>query len=139
VRLSKWGNPRRSNLRSMSAEEMSIRNCVEDVEQLGAHELLTKCVVLLGRAQDALSDWIDQQPDEYIEEKCGDGGWDEVEKMSDAEVDAELREAGIDPDELIKKTNAVLKLCKERFSDKRRIAELEKRISMEDPLKEPTP
>jgi hypothetical protein len=53
--------PRRSNLDLNTAEEIAIRAIVHEIEKLGAHELLTETVVLLGQARDKLSDWVDLQ------------------------------------------------------------------------------
>lgn len=40
-------------------EELAIRHTVDLVEELGAHVLLTDCVVLLGQAREKLSEWVD--------------------------------------------------------------------------------
>jgi len=43
----------------MTPEEIAIRAIKIQVEELGAHPLLTDVVVLLGKAQDKLADWVD--------------------------------------------------------------------------------
>jgi len=53
--------PRRCDLLQNTPEELAIRNCVEVVERLGAHPLLTDTVVLLSDARNKLADWVDQQ------------------------------------------------------------------------------
>jgi hypothetical protein len=63
MKLNKNGFPRRSTLEAMTPEETAIYNCIQAVEMLGAHPLLTECVIKLGEAKDKLSDWIDSQPD----------------------------------------------------------------------------
>lgn len=51
--------PRRCKLYENSDEEIQIRECINAVENLGAHPLLTECVVLLSQAREKLADWID--------------------------------------------------------------------------------
>ena len=51
--------PRRSRIDQMSPEEKSLFDMVGQIEALGAHPLLTDCVVLLGEARSKLSDWVD--------------------------------------------------------------------------------
>lgn len=53
--------PRRCYLERNTPEELSIRECIEQVEKLGAHPLLTDTVSLLGDARNKLGDWIDQE------------------------------------------------------------------------------
>lgn len=52
--------PRRCDLLRNTPEELMIRNCVEAVERLGAHPLLTDTVSLLYDARMKLADWIDE-------------------------------------------------------------------------------
>jgi hypothetical protein len=51
--------PRRNDLHRNSAEELMIRKCIHEVEQIGAHPILTECVILLDAARHKLADWID--------------------------------------------------------------------------------
>ena len=51
--------PRRCDLLRNTPEELAIRSCVEAVERLGAHPLLTDTVSLLYDARMKLADWID--------------------------------------------------------------------------------
>ena len=51
--------PRRCDLLRNTPEELAIRNCVEAVERLGCHPLLTEVVTLLGDARFKLADWIE--------------------------------------------------------------------------------
>jgi hypothetical protein len=53
--------PRRIRLDLMTPEELALFNMVGEIEKLGAHPLLTHCVVLLGDARRKLSDWVDLQ------------------------------------------------------------------------------
>lgn len=52
--------PRRCYLEKNTPEELAIRACIEQVEKLGADQLLTEVVVLLGEARNKLADWIDR-------------------------------------------------------------------------------
>jgi hypothetical protein len=58
--------PRRSCVELMTPEELAIREAVIAVEKLGAHPFLTDAVILLGRAQNKVADFVDL--------KDGDGG-----------------------------------------------------------------
>lgn len=51
--------PRRIRIDLMTPEELAIYNMVGEVEKLGAHPLLTDCVVLLGDARQKLAEWVD--------------------------------------------------------------------------------
>lgn len=53
--------PRRNRFDLMTPEEKSIYEMVGEVEKLGAHPLLTDCVVLLDEARAKLADWVDEQ------------------------------------------------------------------------------
>lgn len=52
-------NGRRHRTDLLTPEEKAIHECVQAVEALGAHPFLTDAVVLLGKAKDALSNWVD--------------------------------------------------------------------------------
>jgi hypothetical protein len=51
--------PRRIQLDKMIPEELAIYNLVQQIENLGAHPLLTDVVVLLGEARSKLADWVE--------------------------------------------------------------------------------
>lgn len=51
--------PRRNQLQKMTPVELAIRECVEQVETLGADVRLTDAVVLLSAANDSVADFID--------------------------------------------------------------------------------
>lgn len=51
--------PRRSVYEEMSVEEQKIFDLVQDIEKLGASLALTKAVILLSEARDALADHIE--------------------------------------------------------------------------------
>lgn len=53
--------PRRAFLNKSTPEELLLRKAIAEVENLGAHPLLTDVVVLLGQARDKLADWVDLQ------------------------------------------------------------------------------
>lgn len=50
---------RRSRLDRLTQEELAIFNAVQQVENLGAHPLLTEVVVLLQQARERLADWVE--------------------------------------------------------------------------------
>ena len=50
---------RRNRMDLMSPEEKAIQNIIWEVEKLGADTRLTDVVILLGKAKDTLSDFID--------------------------------------------------------------------------------
>lgn len=56
--------PRRIQLQQNIPEELHIRAALIQVEQLGAHPLLTECVILLGQAREKLADWVDLPQDQ---------------------------------------------------------------------------
>ena len=51
--------PRRNRIDLMTPAELAIRNAVVAVEEVGADELLTEAVILLGQAQEKVADYID--------------------------------------------------------------------------------
>jgi hypothetical protein len=53
--------PRRIRIDLNTPEELRIRECVLEVEKLGADPLLTDVVVLLQQARERLADWIDKE------------------------------------------------------------------------------
>ena len=55
------GFPRRARIDLYTKEELAFRELTLRVEELGAHPLLTDVVVLLGKAQNKLADWIELQ------------------------------------------------------------------------------
>lgn len=57
------GVGRRSRVDLLVKEERALLDALIAVEALGAHPLLTDCVVAIGAARDRLADWIDtEQP-----------------------------------------------------------------------------
>lgn len=60
TKLGPYQMPRRNQLEHNTPQELRIRAMILEIEELGAHTNLTKCVVLLGQAKDALSDWHDK-------------------------------------------------------------------------------
>ena len=56
--------PRRCKVDEMTPAELAIREAVLKVEALGAHPLLTKAVILLGEAREAVADFVDGESDE---------------------------------------------------------------------------
>lgn len=50
---------RRNRLDLMTSSESAIQNAIWEVEKVGADEMLTEVVILLGKAKDLLSDFID--------------------------------------------------------------------------------
>lgn len=57
--------PRRARIDLMIPEEKAIYDCVQAVESLGAHPLLTDTVVLLGEARSKLADWVERDALSY--------------------------------------------------------------------------
>lgn len=53
--------PRRSRLPFCIPAEMAITNAVNELEKVGADIKLTEAVILLGKARDLLSDYVDSQ------------------------------------------------------------------------------
>lgn len=51
--------PRRSRIDLMTPAELSIREAVQKVEEVGAHQLLTEAVVLLEQAKNKVADFVD--------------------------------------------------------------------------------
>lgn len=52
--------PRRNRVDLMTPAELAIRAAIEEVEKAGADQLLTEAVILLGRAQGRVADFVDQ-------------------------------------------------------------------------------
>lgn len=52
--------PRRIQVDRMTLAELAIRNAIQEVEKLAADSRLTEAVVLLGKAQDKVADYIDE-------------------------------------------------------------------------------
>lgn len=50
---------RRNRMDLMSPEELAIQNIIWEVEKLGASETLTEAVILLSKAKDKVSDFVD--------------------------------------------------------------------------------
>lgn len=61
----KW--PRRSSIPHMTAAELAIRAAVQVVEEAGCDVLLTDAVVLLGKAQEKVADYVDRVNPEKAE------------------------------------------------------------------------
>lgn len=51
--------PRRNRMDLNTPAEIAIQNAVWEVEKVGADPKLTEVVVLLGKAKDLLSDFVD--------------------------------------------------------------------------------
>lgn len=51
--------PRRARLDQNTPAELQIRACVDTVESLGAHTLLTDAVNLLAQAREKVADYVD--------------------------------------------------------------------------------
>ena len=51
---------RRADLERMTPAELAIRNAIHAVEVEGAHPLLTDALVLLGKAQNKVADFVDK-------------------------------------------------------------------------------
>jgi hypothetical protein len=58
------GFPRRCKVDEMIPAELAIREATLAVEALGAHPLLTKAVILLGEAREAVADFVDGESDD---------------------------------------------------------------------------
>jgi hypothetical protein len=54
--------PRRSRIDRMTSAELAIRNAMLEVEEVGAHVLLTDAVCLLEQAQRKVADFVDLDP-----------------------------------------------------------------------------
>ena len=54
--------PRRSQLQLMTPAEKAIYNAIQEVEKVGADQKLPDVVVMLGKAKELLSDFIDSKP-----------------------------------------------------------------------------
>lgn len=52
-------NPRRSRLELCSSAEVAIFEAIQKVEEMGAHEKLTKAQELLSEAKELVSDFVD--------------------------------------------------------------------------------
>lgn len=51
--------PRRNQLDQMTEAEKAIYEATQKVEAMGAHEKLTEAVILLGKAREAVADFVD--------------------------------------------------------------------------------
>lgn len=51
--------PRRNRLDQMTPAELAIYNAIQEVEKAGADVRLTDAVVLLSKAKDKVSDFVD--------------------------------------------------------------------------------
>lgn len=51
--------PRRNRLDLNTPAEKAIFSAMQEVEKAGAHPLLTEAVILLGKAKDLISDYVD--------------------------------------------------------------------------------
>ena len=54
--------PRRSRLDLNTPAEKAIYDAIQEVEKIGADPKLTNIVVMLGKARDLLSDFVDSKP-----------------------------------------------------------------------------
>ena len=68
--------PRRARTENMTPEELAMLGLSWQIEELGAHPLLTDVVVLLGSAREKLGDWVDLQSAQQRlqSDKSGAGG-----------------------------------------------------------------
>lgn len=55
--------PRRCQTDQWTPAERAIQAAVDEVEQMGADERLTRAVVLLGEARSAVADFVDATPE----------------------------------------------------------------------------
>lgn len=55
--------PRRNRLDLNTPSEIAISNAMKEVEKAGAHPDLTEVVILLSKAKDLLSDYVDKSLD----------------------------------------------------------------------------
>lgn len=53
--------PRRNRLDLNTPSELSIFNAIQEVEKVGADPRLTDIVIMLGKAKDLLSDYVDSK------------------------------------------------------------------------------
>jgi predicted transcriptional regulator len=53
--------PRRNRLDMLFPSELAVWKAKQAVEELGCHPLLTEAVILLGQAQDKVSDYVDAE------------------------------------------------------------------------------
>jgi len=53
---------RRCDILKMSVQELSIHNCIIDVEKMGADVRLTDAVMFLQAAKESVADFLDKQP-----------------------------------------------------------------------------
>lgn len=60
--------PRINRLDLNTPAELAIYKAIQDVEEIGADERLTDIVIMLGKARDLLSDYIDSNPDKELKE-----------------------------------------------------------------------
>ncbi len=56
------GIPRRNKVYEMQPAELAISQAIDAVEKMAADPRLTAAVILLGRAKDKVSDFIDGVP-----------------------------------------------------------------------------
>lgn len=59
------GTPRRARPQYWTRAECTVHETIMEIENLGAHPLLTECVQLLSMAKDKLSDWVDRPYHEF--------------------------------------------------------------------------
>lgn len=57
--IGQW--PRRASIPHWTAAERAISDALQEVEKVGAHVWLTDAVILLGKAQDRVADYVDDQ------------------------------------------------------------------------------
>ncbi len=50
---------RRNDVKLMDPVELSIRDCIQEVEKMSADPRLTEAVILLGKAQEKVADFLD--------------------------------------------------------------------------------
>jgi hypothetical protein len=55
------GIPRRIDLLQMTTQELALQQAIRIIEDLGAHVKLTEASVLLQRAKECVSDYVDER------------------------------------------------------------------------------
>lgn len=60
-KLSPYGYARRQDLTQTTIEEDMIRDCIQRVESLGCHTMLTETINLLDQARNKLADYLESE------------------------------------------------------------------------------
>lgn len=59
MQFTEHGCPRRSYIDRLTTEERELVDLMAKIEGLGAHPLLTECIVALDTARSRLADWVE--------------------------------------------------------------------------------